>query len=226
MDSGDCGETPTETQCTDFCVCGVAQATGDSLTQCKTEAVPSADTSGWCYVAAAQGAAEATLVADCPPDNPQRLRFFGNAIAPADGINVLACSSFTAEPTPRPNPQLPRSASPASVVTNSIPRSPATVRRGQRRRSRGKLRVRGMPDESLPGSCQLSYGQDAGAGACRVPGTNEAVAVQVSPQLVKRQASLAATCSCRCAGGGPGPYCTCPESMQCDHLVDALKPAG
>ena len=43
-----------------------------------------------------------------------------------------------------------------------------------------------------------------------------------APQLVARQGQYNSICSCQCDGPGPGPYCTCPENMQCEHLVDAL----
>ena len=66
------------------------------------------------------------------------------------------------------------------------------------------------------------YGQAAGAGECFRPGSDQVVPGAVEPQLVERQAAVASICSCQCDGPGPGPYCTCPESMQCEHLLDDL----
>ena len=72
------------------------------------------------------------------------------------------------------------------------------------------------------GRVSCPYGQAAGASDCLLPDGSSSVAGAVVPQLVSRQAAVAAICSCRCDGDGPGPYCTCPESMQCEHLVDDL----
>ncbi|MES1172878.1 MAG: hypothetical protein ABUL62_01025 [Myxococcales bacterium] len=72
------------------------------------------------------------------------------------------------------------------------------------------------------GRATCPYGQVADAGDCLVPDGSQPVTVSVDAQLVSRQANVAAVCSCRCDGDGPGPYCTCPESMQCEHLVDDL----
>ncbi len=72
------------------------------------------------------------------------------------------------------------------------------------------------------GRASCRYGQAAGASDCLLPDGSGPVSVEVEPQLVARQATVASICSCRCDGDGPGPYCTCPESMQCEHLVDDL----
>jgi len=73
------------------------------------------------------------------------------------------------------------------------------------------------------GRVSCPYGQAAADGGCLVPGTATPVSTPVAPQLVARQAAKAVTCSCQCAGYGPGPYCTCPTSMVCEHLVDYLE---
>jgi len=75
------------------------------------------------------------------------------------------------------------------------------------------------------GRVSCPYGQTAADGGCLVPSTTTPVSAPVSPQLEARQAAKAVTCSCQCAGYGPGPYCTCPTSMVCEHLVDYLDVA-
>jgi len=75
------------------------------------------------------------------------------------------------------------------------------------------------------GRVSCPYGQSAADGQCLVPGTATPVSAPVSPQLQARQAAKAVTCGCQCAGYGPGPYCTCPTSMVCEHLVDYLDVA-
>jgi hypothetical protein len=72
------------------------------------------------------------------------------------------------------------------------------------------------------GRASCPYGQVAGSSDCLVEGSKVPVSGAVQPQLVARQTAVASICSCHCAGAGPGPYCTCPDSMQCEHLVDDL----
>ena len=80
--------------------------------------------------------------------------------------------------------------------------------------------------DHFQGRASCKYGQSSAGGPCLVPGSTQPVSVAVSPQLVRRQADVASICSCHCAGSGPGPFCTCPDSMQCEHLVDALSLPG
>jgi len=72
------------------------------------------------------------------------------------------------------------------------------------------------------GRASCPYGQTAGGLDCLLPNSDLTVSTPVSPQLVARQASVASICSCQCDGAGPGPFCTCPDSMQCEHLVDDI----
>jgi len=85
--------------CTDFCACEVPRATGTSQIECKTLPEPSADSVGWCYVSADAGEPQAELVADCPSDLRQRLRFVGDPSVYAGKPTFLACVDG---PTPRP----------------------------------------------------------------------------------------------------------------------------
>jgi len=69
------------------------------------------------------------------------------------------------------------------------------------------------------GRVSCPYGQKDGGGGCTLPGSKEPVTAQVRPQVQERQASRVVTCSCHCAGDGAGPYCTCPDTMECAPLV-------
>jgi hypothetical protein len=63
----------------------------------------------------------------------------------------------------------------------------------------------------------------------QVPATNTTptAPVEVSPQLVKRQADAAVYCSCRCDGpDSTARYCKCPSGYACEHLVDQLTIPG
>jgi hypothetical protein len=72
------------------------------------------------------------------------------------------------------------------------------------------------------GRASCPYGQPATGGDCTLPGSSTPVTVQVRPQLKERPANRVVTCSCHCDGAGPGPYCTCPEGMDCAELVPKL----
>ena len=77
------------------------------------------------------------------------------------------------------------------------------------------------------GRVSCPYGQETADGACTLPGSETPVAVQVRPQLKERPASSVVTCSCRCDGAGAGPYCACPETMECVPLfTPPLVPSG
>lgn len=76
------------------------------------------------------------------------------------------------------------------------------------------------------GRASCPYGQAQGTSGCLLPDNSRPVTVGVAPQLVSRQANVASICSCRCDGDGPGPYCTCPESMQCQRLIEDLHLGG
>ncbi|MEO6600632.1 MAG: hypothetical protein ABIQ16_12200 [Polyangiaceae bacterium] len=80
--------------------------------------------------------------------------------------------------------------------------------------------------DHFQGRVSCPYGQAAGAAQCFLPGLDTPVTVEVDPQLHARRSSLASICSCHCEGTGPGPYCTCPDSMECARLVDDLGFGG
>jgi hypothetical protein len=74
------------------------------------------------------------------------------------------------------------------------------------------------------GRVSCPYGQDAGGEGCFIPGSNgtRPVTVPVEPQLQDRQANIASICSCRCAGPDTGPYCDCPDTMECVDVMPNL----
>ncbi|HEY4104298.1 MAG TPA: hypothetical protein VGM44_10420 [Polyangiaceae bacterium] len=84
------------------------------------------------------------------------------------------------------------------------------------------------------GRVSCKYGQnppmnaDFSDAVCHVPGDpTSKIQVQVSPQLVGRQADAAVYCSCRCDGPDSNArYCKCPSGYACLHLRDALSIPG
>jgi len=72
------------------------------------------------------------------------------------------------------------------------------------------------------GRVSCPYGQAEPNTDCFLPGLAASVNVPVEPQLFHRPPEVASICSCRCDGPGPGPFCSCPDGMECVHLVDDL----
>jgi len=210
--------------CSEVCVCQVDAAVGASLQKCETEAEPDASTTGWCYVSAAAGDAQSALVEACASTQKQRLRFFGpvssevkkapRALDPQTGLLFLGC------PSPRPV---------AAVGDPCI--SNDEYRTGFAGYSVKEVNIDDHASmceshvciqNHFQGRASCPYGQVEGGGDCLAAGSYDSVTVPVAPQLQARPARQASICSCQCAGPGPGPYCTCSESMQCEHLVDNL----
>lgn len=77
----------------------------------------------------------------------------------------------------------------------------------------------------MQGRASCPYGQTAAQAAngptCFVPYHDQPVKVAVQSQLTDRTADIVATCGCRCAGPGAGPFCTCPNGMECVELIDS-----
>jgi hypothetical protein len=210
---GYCGN-PGQAPCADYCSCEVSRAIGKSLIECQTLPGASAESSGWCYVAAEAGEPQADLVADCPKVQRQKLRFVGSPSLLSGMPSFLACLDG-GEPVPHGElgevcfDEQYDSARYSVREVNIIDRSSLC--------SSGICVV-----NHFQGLVSCPYGQAAGAADCLRPGSNEAISGAIPPQLVERQAAVASICSCQCDGPGPGPYCTCPESMQCEHLIDDL----
>ena len=213
--TGVCGNGG-QPSCSEYCACEFPRAIGTSLIECKTQPEPSPDSEGWCYVSADAGEPQIGLVADCPAVQQQKLRFMGNANLLANTVSFLAHADSAAGAPLRELGEVCSDGSARSAnvnETNIVTRSPVC--------DSGVCVI-----NRFQGLVSCPYGQAAGAGDCFLPGSTEAVSRAVIPQFVERQAALASICSCRCAGSGPGPYCTCPESMQCEHLLDDLGLGG
>ena len=210
--------------CSDVCVCAVAPATGKDLTQCQTEVEPDASASGWCYVSADRGKAPALALLDaCTLNQTNEVRFLGDAAPVAGEITMLSCngripaaSSVQAglgEPCIAEDEYFPTFTGYQANQVNIDDGSPVC--------STGICL-----SNHFQGRVSCPYGQAAGSADCLVRGSKVPVSGAVQPQLAARQAAQAVVCSCRCDGDGPGPYCTCPDSMQCEHLVDDLQLGG
>ncbi len=216
-----CGD-PIGSPCNEWCVCSVAPATGEALTQCRESAEPSTETAGWCFVSASQGEAEAALVSDCSPPINGKLRTVGAAQLRDDDVLLISCAGASAPTIP------PRA--PAALGALCVPDDEWAA--GFSGYEVNEVNVQDHAPQCDTGIClsnhfqgrvSCPYGQAAGAGECLLPDRSATVTREVKPQLEARQASVASICSCQCDGYGPGPYCTCPDSMQCEHLVDDLQ---
>lgn len=210
--------------CADLCICEVDSAAGGSLQQCQTEAEPDPSTTGWCYVSAAGGDAQNALVDACPDGQKQRLRFFGpvpdQSQVPAVTTEVLFLGCPFSKPVaPVGDPCIANDEYRLGFSGYSV--KEVNVDDHTSRCESGICLV-----NHFQGRASCPYGQTEGGGDCLAAGSYDSVTRPVRPQLEARQAALASICSCQCAGTGPGPYCTCPESMQCEHLVDDLHVGG
>jgi len=204
--------------CSEACACEVTKAIGQSLIECQTLTEPNSDSIGWCYVSADAGKPQTELVAECPSTQKQTLRFLGDPKLLSGEPSFLAC---------------------VDAGGSAPARAMGEVCSDEFDDKGGKFVVHGVSEVNIidhaamcsSGLCVVNhfqglvscpYGQEAGAGDCRRLGSDDPLPFDVKPQLVERQAAIASICSCQCAGPGPGPYCTCPEAMQCEHLVDDL----
>jgi hypothetical protein len=206
--------------CSEFCICELSPAVGASLVDCETAQQPAETSSGWCYVSAQQGSAQAALVASCPENMKQRVRLLGS---PALGPDFISCidagspvvAAGLGEPCVAEDEYSPDFSGFDAKEVNINDRAPSCS---------SNFCIL----NHFQGRASCPYGQGQAGGGCLVPGSAVPVSVAVAPQLVRRQAAEASICSCHCAGNGPGPFCTCPDTMQCEHLVDdlGLGPAG
>jgi hypothetical protein len=214
-----------QTSCADLCVCAVPPATGASLQQCLTEATPDPNSSGWCYLSADQGAPASSLLSVCMERQTHAVRFVGDAIPKSGTIAVLSCDTGNLPSGPAAalgevcvsnGETFPDYAGGSDAndvaVDNHAPACASQI----------------CVQNHFQGRASCPYGQSAPFGGCLVASSDVPVSVPVKPQLTQRPAAVASICSCQCAGEGPGPYCTCPSDMECDHLLDKIGvlPAG
>lgn len=218
--SGVCGGNGQE-PCSNVCVCAVAPATGTDLEQCQTALEPDPAASGWCYVSADRGKAPALkLLEACTLNQTNEIRFLGDAAPAAGEIALLACSG-SIPPATSVRAALGEPCLGSDEYFPSFPgysTNEVALETDALACSTGICLI-----NHFQGRVSCPYGQAAGSGDCLVRGSNVPVSVAVQPQLVARQAAQAVICSCRCDGSGPGPYCTCPDSMQCEPVIDDLQ---
>ena len=207
----DVGQLP----CEEACVCKVDPAVGTSLQKCQSENEPDASTTGWCYVSDAGDAAQQALVEGCPSIQRQRLRFFG-AVTEHDEDELL----FLGCPFPKRVAQIGQRCFSEGEYEPNFRGYSVSVVNVEDHSSACDTGI--CLQNHFQGRASCPYGQAAGSENCLIAGGHDPVIGPVAPQLVARQADVASICSCQCAGSGPGPYCTCPENMQCEHLVDEL----
>jgi len=205
--------------CSDLCVCEVDPAAGSSLQECQAEAEPAPGTTGWCYVSATRGAAQSALVDSCPANMPQRLRFFGPITE--DREPTLMTQRMVFLGCPRLEPQLALGERCFSEDEYQPDFAGYTAAQVNIEEHASMCESKICIQNHFEGRVSCREGQAEGGGGCLTPGGN-IVTVPVAPQLVTRPADVASICSCQCAGSGPGPYCTCPENMQCEHLVEGV----
>jgi hypothetical protein len=223
--AGKCGPALGSIPCSDFCVCSLPPATGASLQQCLTEASPDASSSGWCYVSNEQGNAATSLLAACTEQQTHEVRILGDAVPQTAATLVLNCDAGTLPASATPLPLGALCVSSDETFPDFAGSDSAGVNVDN---NSGQCASRFCVQNHFQGRASCPYGQSAIGGGCLVSGSSVPVSVAVKPQLERRQAAVASICSCQCAGYGPGPYCTCPDDMECDNLVDKLAdpPSG
>ncbi|HEY4107170.1 MAG TPA: hypothetical protein VGM44_24895, partial [Polyangiaceae bacterium] len=208
--------------CASFCVCEVAPAEGPNRDDCVNSVTPAASTTGWCYVAPADGIGSIDVVADCPDGQQERLRLLGDAQPVAGESLFLACGGG-APPTVRAEHVTP--AALGSVCISSAEYDPSFPGFQIHDVS---LDVGTVACDSniclqnhFQGRVSCPYGQQVGsANGCHIPGTADPVTLaEVEAEDVGRPPADASFCSCRCAGPGAGPFCSCASGMECVELI-------
>ena len=205
--------------CDSLCLCEVPQATGSDLAACRTD--PDAQgVDGWCYVDPAT-AGEHGIAPDCGI-HYGRLRLLGTAAPDPKEHGFIACkeAKHAVEPLDLGDRCTPGDES--SPTFSSYDIDEINIETNHPDCGSGVCVA-----NHFSGRASCPYGQtqeDIGSDIpqCFLPYSDEPVLVPVRPQYVARQADMASVCSCRCDGPGPGPFCTCPDSMVCEPLIDRL----
>lgn len=222
LHNGHCADADA---CAEYCACEVVPATGDGRTVCEQQEQAD-DANGWCYVSPEQGLGNPELVDQCPPGGHRRLRFVG-AAAPAsdDSLYFMACQGTDRQAEPAKLGE-------TCIVTDEY--KPNWTGFGAWNVSvetqTGACESEVCLLNHFQGRASCPYGQSEEEAAefphCFLPGTAEPVTVTVPPQLLERREATASICSCRCDGPGDGPFCECPESMECKPLFPDLGLEG
>jgi hypothetical protein len=208
--------------CSDFCVCEDLEASGQALAECMGGGETASD--GWCYVAPDDGIGSPSVVADCTTEVHAKIRFMNGAAMPAGELAVLACSGGAQRVTARaPLGSVCVPSAEADASFSGFHTDEVSVDFGSPACESGICVVQQFQGRV---SCPLGRPVLGNDRSCLVPDTTSLVIVGVPPQLVARPPSLGSTCSCRCAGPGTGPFCDCPEGLECRALIDALGLPG
>jgi hypothetical protein len=78
--------------CDDLCFCEFLQFSGDELAYCqdRTSEPATEPPSGWCYIEPAAGFGDENRIDECPPSQPQILRFLPDDVV-VNRLAVFAC---------------------------------------------------------------------------------------------------------------------------------------
>jgi len=192
-------------------------------------------TPGWCYVDPSRGAGATSIVANCPATEKRVVRFVGST---ANQQLLIECTETAQNSVPTSGAQrnIGDPCTPGDEFNPNFSGFEVTevnIQTGTTSCNSGVCLV-----ANFQGRTTCPYGQPAdpsGSGMadptipaedrCYLPGAAQApanaIAVPVTPQLVRRSPADAVYCSCRCDGpAGTGPFCACPSGFECRHLVD------
>lgn len=225
--TGEC-DGPSNSACADVCVCEVLQAEDALLKACQNDVAP-IDEQQYCVIDADQGYGNPELVQECPASRPTLLRLDAVDPAPNSVLHLSCVGSYGSQ-------EVLGLGGPCTPTVENDSGFPFFI-------AGSTLLEAGAPG-CVSGSCLVHnfqgrvscpYGQSEEQAqsdpACFVPGTRAPVRTAVEPQLLSRPAEAAAICSCHCGGPGDGPFCECPDSMECAPLfeefgIGALGPSG
>lgn len=218
--TGECNAGAGTPDCDELCMCEILQASGETLRDCQTEREHS-DSEGFCVIDPAQGQGNPDLVSDCPLSSKKLLRLGMAEAAPDTALNLLCLPQVRGYedvrdlgepcvPSVEGDPSFPGFTLGSVSVETQAPGCASDV----------------CLVHNFQGRVSCPYGQTEdqalSSPACFAPGTPVPVQTDVAPQLVTRPPELTSICSCRCDGPDVGPYCECPESMECAPLVPDL----
>jgi hypothetical protein len=213
--------------CEDECICQLSQAQGSDLAACQRGQVP-ADSAGWCYVSPDEGLGDASLVSACAPTMRRRLIFYGDTAVSPDAFSIIGC--FTKNPPIDELPQAAPLGAPCLLGDEYRPDFNGYAMTEANVETQSPACASGVCIANhFQGRVSCPYGQaseEPSEPRCYVPASDASVTVPVTQQLLARPAADDVICSCRCDGPGDGPFCSCPEDMECAPLIDELGVPG
>lgn len=218
------GRCQNDEDCAAHCFCELHHLTDSARAQCENEE-EIGDAVGWCYVSPEQGLGNPELVEQCPATERRRARVLGIERQSEEDSYYIACQGTDRQ-------VVPAKLGETCVVASEYDPTFAGFWVGN-----VSTETQSAACESgvclvnhLQGRASCPYGQTAdeaaNAPACFVPGSLAPVTAAVPPQLLARREATASICSCRCDGAGDGPFCACPESMECVPLFGDIGLEG